>query len=934
MRSLIDFDFKKTIMNIKYFLKLDERTVELNFYIVDKFKKKIGEYKFLELINDYLKNLIDLNEGLIKSLKNDFILQPFYKSNSYESYLFNFFFKSKNSSPEIQYNQNITTLYFSNQINAQDLKNSIQERLGSIFFIVFRDKDLSSFNLPNNIGKYMALEVCDPKVYPQSIPFNSEIDFNNPALRFFIEDFSYRKRPHDFVSLLMQENIEPFVCSWKQDITQWLGRLPLNCGQHNQAKEKLNELNMRFFYNTKVNSEILGLMKSNRGYFLNREQYGPIYFYWKINGITIYLTDQGFSISKFALLNKESYQEIESILIRSLAELYLYADNCFLEGQLHIQDLSKASNENQTILQNNLIGKIRKIYSANYWRGISEQGAFSKELSNLFSDDNKVTRACVREQEMRNTTFSPPSKETCMIWRNTVYQRCTKHLKGQESDEWKFFDQPKRVDKVDDEFTTLSAAFKLDIGKILIIEGSIGAINALCFFVLEKLVKEKKACFSKFSLIAVKYGSSILITSLTGMLRNFYLNRFSIPFFLSDTSSQNQLTNYATSIAINSVIIISSDIVGMGIERVGIKYNLKLIIKLLFAAVVLFLDKEFYNNSFEWSVGFCMNFLVGLCVTGFFSVLWKKCKKEGKAQSRTHYMNSSQQIKLANFNDIDAPLLTQDSSQQMHKNCKIESEIESIWLNIIKNINKIRSQQGYADLINLNGNIDIYINAVDLLLNAREHVHKNNETLRDLDIRYKLVLILIEKIKSFFQSIIQNTNDYQQFSNNLTTIKEKLNISNQSAPGPLGIRNLRNDFYDFNRSFFQLCGPTMNCQEIETIFSTLINQIGVILFYEDVWGKFESEEKAINSNTISIITGQFNLLDQAIQRINDFVIKISDEKLRTEIYNSLANLRINIASAQKKAIERAGYINGSNFFKPKNNPINNLMNSNRVSNLF
>ena len=818
------------------------------------------------------------------------------------------------------------------------MKNSIQERLGNIFFIVFRNKDLSCFNLPDNIGKYMALEVCNPKVYLQSIPFNSEIDFNNPALRFFIEDFSYRKRPHDFVSLLMQENIESFVCSYEQDFKQWLGRLPLNCGQHNQAKEKLNELNKRFFYNTKVNSEILGLMKSNRGYFYNREQYGPIYFYWKINGITIYLTDQGFSISKFAFLNKESYQEIEFILIRSLAELYLYADNCFLEGQLHIQDLSKASNQNQTILQNNLIGKIRKIYSANYWRGISEQGAFSKELSNLFSDANKDTRACVQEQKMRNTTLSPPSKETCMIWRNTVYQRCTKHLKGQESDEWKFFDQPKRVDKVDGEFTTLSAVFKLDIGKILIIEGSIGAINALCFFVLEKLVKEKKACFSKFSLIAVKYGSSILITSLTGMLRNFYLNRFSIPFFLSDTSSQNQLANYATSIAINSVIIISSDIVGMGIERVGIKYNLKLFIKLLFAAVVLFLDKEFYNNSFEWSVGFCMNFLVGLCVTGFFSVLWKKCKKEGKDESRTHYMNSSQQIELPNFNDIYAPLLTQDSSQQIHKNSNIESEIESIWLNIITSLDEIRSQKGYADLINLNGNIDIYINAVNLLLNTREHGGKSSKTLRDLDIRYKLILILIKKIESFIPSSIKK-NDCQQISSDLIAIKERLersDPSDPSAPGPLGIRNLRNDFYNFNRSFFQSCIPIINLQkiqEIEAVFSTLIKEIGVILFYEDVWGKFESKAKAIDSTTIPEIT-QFNLLDQAIQRINNLIIKISDEKLRIELHNSFDTLRINIASAQKKAIERAGYINGSKFFKPEKNSINNLMNSNRVSNLF
>lgn len=916
-------------MNIRYFLKLGERTAELNFYIDDRLKNKFGKYSFFELITNYLKNLVDLNEGLIEPIKNDFTLQ------SYKSYLFNLFLTNKNPSPEILCDQDITTLYFSNETMRDDLKNSIQERLGSIFFIVFRDRNLSCFNFPDNIGKYIALEVCDPKVYPQSIPFNSGIDFNNPLLRFFFQDFSYRKRSHDFVSLLMQENIESFACSWREEFIQWLGRLPLNCEQHNQAKEKLNELSKRFFYNAKVNSEILGLMKNNRGYFHNQEQYGPIYFYWKINGIIIYLTDQGFSISKFSLFNKESYQEIESILIRSLAELYLFADNCFLEGPLHIQDLSKASNENQPILQNNLVEKIRKSYSLKYWLGISEQGSFPKELSNLFSDDNKNTRACIREQEIRNTTFFPPSKEACMIWRNTVYQRCVKHLKGQESDEWKFFSKPKKINPrknevtlVDNEFSTLSAAIKLDIGKILIIEGSIGTINALCFFVLEKLIKEKKACFSKLSLIVVKYGSSILIASLTGMLRNFYLNRFSIPFFLSDTSSQNQLVNCATSIAINSAIIISNGIVGVGIEKVGIKYNLKLFIKLLFAAAILFLDKEFYNNPFELSVGFCINFLVGLCVTGFLSVLWKKCKKEGKTQSRTHYMNSAKQIELPIFNNIDAPLLTQDSLQQMHKNFNIES----IWINIIKSLDKIRSQKGYADLINLNGDIDIYINAVDLLLNT--HRHKSNETLRDLDIRYKLILIFIEKIESFFHSIIQETEDYQQVFNGLMAIKDKLKISSQSAPGPLGIRNLRNDFCDFNRSFFQLCDPTINFQEIEAIFSTLINQIGVILFYEEVWGKFESEEKAINSTTISVITGQFNLLDQAIQRINDLVIKISDEKLRTEIYNSLATLRINIASAQKKAIERAGYINGSKFFKPEKNSMNNLMNNNRVSNLF
>jgi hypothetical protein len=534
-----------------------------------------------------------------------------------------------------------------------------------------------------------------------------------------------------------------------------------------------------------------------------------------------------------------------------------------------------------------------------------------------------------------------------MIWRNTVYQRCVKHLKGQESDEWKFFAKPKKVNPpkneitlVDNEFTALSAAIKLDIGKILIIEGSIGAINALCFFVLEKLIKEKKACFSKLSLIIVKYGSSILIASLTGMLRNFYLNRFSIPFFLSDISSQNQLVNGATSIAINSAIIISSDIVGVGIEKVGIKYNLKLFIKLLFAAAVLFLDKEFYNNPFELSVGFCINFLVGLCVTGFLSVLWKKCKKEDKTQSRTHYRDSSNRIELPRLNDTNTPLLIQDSKQEAHKNSQIESRVESIWLNIIKNLDKIRCQKGYADLINLNGNIDIYINAVDLLLNTHAHRHKDNETLRDLDIRYNLILIYIEKIESFFHSIIQKTNDYQQFSNGLTTIKEKLKISSQSAPGPLGIRNLRNDFYDFNRSFFQLYGPTINFQEIEAIFSTLINQIGVILFYEDVWGKFESKEKAISSTTISVITGQFNLLDQAIQMINDLVIKISDEKLRTEIYNSLATLRINIASAQKNVREQGGFLNGIakdahlKFFKPEKNPINKPMNNNRISNLF
>ncbi|HEY2566538.1 MAG TPA: hypothetical protein VGH95_02355 [Candidatus Aquirickettsiella sp.] len=877
-----------------------------------------------------------MNEGLIELVKNDFTLQ------SYKSYLFNFFLTNKNPSPEILYDQDIMTLYFSNEIMRDDLKNSIQERLGSIFFIVFRDKNLSCFNFPDNIGKYIALEVCDPQVYPQSIPFNSGIDFNNPLLRFFFQDFSYRKRSHDFVSLLMQENIESFACSWREEFIQWLRRLPLNCEQHNQAKEKLNELSKRFFYNAKVNSEILGLMKNNRGYFHNQEQYGPIYFYWKINGIIIYLTDQGFSISKFSLFNKESYQEIESVLIRSLAELYLFADNCFLEGQLHIQDLSKASNENQPILQNNLVEKIRKSYSLKYWLGISEQGSFPKELSNLFSDDNKNIRACIREQEMRNTTFFPPSKEACMIWRNIVYQRCVKHLKGQESDEWKFFAKPKKINPpknevtlVDDEFTTLFAAIKLDIGKILIIEGSIGAINAFCFFVLEKLVKEKKACFSKLSLIAVKYGSSILITSLTGMLRNFYLNRFSIPFFLSDTSSQNQLANCATSIAINSVIIISSDIVGMGIERVGIKYNLKLFIKLLFAALVLFLDKEFYNNSFEWSVGFCMNFLVGLCVTGFLSVLWKKCKKEGKTQSRTHYMNSSKQIELPSFNDIDVPLLTQDSSQQMHKN----SKIESIWLNIIKSLDKIRSQKGYA----VNGNIDIYINAVDLLLNTREHGGKSSETLRDLDIRYKLILIFIEKIESFFHSIIQKTEDYQQFSNGLTTIKEKLKIFSQSAPGPLGIRNLRNDFYDFydfNRNFFQPCKPTGNFQEIGEIFSILINHIGIILFYEDVWGEFEKGTKPINSITISDIIGQFNLLDQAIQLLNASIVKIRDVNQRTKIYNSLDALRINIAFVQKNVREQGGFLNGISkeahlkFFKPEKNSINNLMNNNRVSNLF
>lgn len=913
-------------MNIKYFLKLGKRTAELNFYIVDKLKKKIGEYKFLELINDYLKNLVDLNEGLIEPVKNDFIPQPCYKSYSYESYLFNFFFKSKNSSPEIQYNQNITTLYFSNKINADDLKNSIQERLGNIFFIVFRNKDLSCFNLPDNIGKYMALEVCDPKVYPQSIPFNSEINFNNPALRFFIEDFYYRKRPDDFVFLLMQEDIELSVCSWKQvcsweqDFIQWLGSLPLNCEQHNQAKEKLNELNKRFFYNTKVNSEILGLMKSNRGYFHNREQYGPIYFYWKVNGINIYLTDQGFSISKFALLNKESYQEIESILIRSLAELYLYADNCFFEGQFHIQDLSKA-NENQTILQNNLIEKIRKTYSANYWRGIFEQGAFPKELSNLFSDDNEATRVCIQKQGMRNMTLSPPSKENCMIRRNIVYQQCKKYLEGQEVE-------------VDGEFTTLSAAFKLDIGKILIIEGSIGAINALCFFVLEKLVKEKKACFSRLSLIAVKYGTSISITSLTGMLRNFYLNRFSIPFFLSDTSSQNQLANYATSIAINSVIIISSDIVGMGIERVGIKYNLKLFIKLLFAAVVLFLDKEFYNNPFEWSVGFCMNFLMGLCVTGFLSVLWKKCKKEGKTQSHT-YMNSSEKIELPSFNGIEVPLLTQNSSQQIHKNSNIESEIESIWLNIIKNLDKIRSQKGYSDLIKLKGNIDIYINAVDLLLNTREHGGKSSKTLRDLDIRYKLILILIEKIESFIPSSIKK-NDYQQISSNLIAIKERLERSDPdpSAPGPLGIRNLRNDFCNF------ICGQTIDFREIEEVFSILINHIGKNLFYEDVWGEFEKGTKPINSTTISVIIDQFNQLDQAIQLLNTSIVKICDAHQRTEIYNSLNTLRTNIAFAQKKVRGQGGFLNGIsketplNFFKPEEKSINKNRISNRVSNLF
>src|ERR1043165_2594427 len=80
-------------MNIKYFLNLGKRTVELNFHVVYQLKKKIGEYKFLELINDYLKNLVDLNEGLIEPIKNDFIPQPCYKSNSYESYLFNFFLK-------------------------------------------------------------------------------------------------------------------------------------------------------------------------------------------------------------------------------------------------------------------------------------------------------------------------------------------------------------------------------------------------------------------------------------------------------------------------------------------------------------------------------------------------------------------------------------------------------------------------------------------------------------------------------------------------------------------------------------------------------------------------------------------------------------------------------------------------------------------------
>ena len=912
-------------MNIKYFLKLGERTAELNFYIEERFKNKIRKTQFFELVTNYLKNLVDLNEGLIGQEKNDLTLKPYYMSYSHKSYLFNFFFKSKNSSPEIQYKQNITNFYFSTGIIGDDLKNSIQERLGSIFFIVFMDENLSCFNFPDNIGKYMSLEVCDPRIYPQSIPFDSGIDFNNPVLRFFIEDFSYRKRPHDFVSLLMQENVESIACSWREDFTQWLARLPLNCEQHSQAKEKLNQLSKRVFYNAKVISEILGVMKNNRGYFHNYEQYGPIYFYWKINGIIIYLSDQGFSISKFSLLNKESYQEIESILIRSLAELYLYADNCFLEGQLYIQDLSKASNENQLILLKNLIEKIRKNYSLKYWLGISEQGSFSKQLSNLFSDDNKNTRACILEQEIRNATSFPPSQETCAIWRNTIYQRCAKYLKGQKSVEWKFFDQPK---KLDNEVTTLSAAIKLDIGKILIIEGSIGAINAFLFFVLEKLVKEEKGHFSKFGLIAVKFGSSILISSLTGLLRNFYLNRFSIPFFFSDTFSQNQLVNYATSIGINSVIIISSDIVGIGIERVGIKYNLKLFIKLLFAAVVLFLDKEFYNNTFEWSVGFCMNFLVGLCVTGFLSVLWKKCKKEGKTQSRTH-VDSLNRIEHSSLNDTNTTPLLHDFLPKIKSNSK--SEVESIWSKIIKSLDEIRSQKGYADLINLNGNIDIYINAVDLLLNARDRCDKNNETqeLRDLDIRYKLILIFIEKIESFIPSSIKKT-DYQQISSDLRAIKERLGISDPSAPGPLGIRNLRNDFYDFNTRFFQLCGTANNFQEVEEIFSILINHIGIILFYEAVWGKFESEEKAINSSTISEITGHFNLLDQAIQRVNDLVIKISDEILRTDIYDSLATLRINIASAQKKAIERAGFINGTKFFKPEKNAINNC--NNRISN--
>lgn len=74
-------------MNIKYFLKLGERTAELNFYIEERFKNKIRKTQFFELVTNYLKNLVDLNEGLIGQEKNDLTLKPYYMSYSHKSYI-------------------------------------------------------------------------------------------------------------------------------------------------------------------------------------------------------------------------------------------------------------------------------------------------------------------------------------------------------------------------------------------------------------------------------------------------------------------------------------------------------------------------------------------------------------------------------------------------------------------------------------------------------------------------------------------------------------------------------------------------------------------------------------------------------------------------------------------------------------------------------
>ncbi|MFZ0218962.1 MAG: hypothetical protein WAL30_01990 [Candidatus Aquirickettsiella sp.] len=921
-------------MNINYFLKLGEQTKELNFYIDKKLENKVGKKKLFELISNYLNHLFDLNEGLIDSVKNDSSVLTF------KSYLFNFFISDKNKSSchDLLFEDDITTLYFSLEKNKDDLICIIQEKLRSVFFTLFTGRCSSCYPyFQDNIGKYISLEVCDPNVYSQSASFSLRNNLNEPRLRFFITDFFYRKRPKDFIFLLkLKDNItEHFGTLWKEDFMRWLRILPSNCEQHNQAKEKLNELSKRFFHNLKNSNEVLSLLRNNVGFFHGQEQHGPIYFYWKIDGIIVYLTDKGFSVSKFNFLNKESYKKIETILIRSLAELYIYGDNCFLEGPIYIQDLSKR-NENQLSLQSKMVEKIRKTYSSKYWIGISDQENLPQDLSSLFLEDNANIRACIQKHEMTSSTSFPPSKNACTIWRGEIYQQCIKYSKEQGS-KGELFEKPKKVTIYSKRETTpvvtepsvLSAAIKLDISKVFIIEGSIGATNALLLFALEKLIKEKKrSSSSRLGLIMVKYGTSILITSFTGMLRYLYLNRFSMPFFLNDTFVYTSLVACTTSVAANTISSIGGCVVGEGIQRIGVKYNLALLVKVLFAAAMLLLDKEFYNNPAELSVGLCVNIFSGFIVTAILSILWKRFKKsDERTKPHTRGAISINEIKIDsivhNRNDdaSNTPLISSNFPQG-----KLE-EIKLLWLNIKKILSEIQSVKGYAALIKLEGDITIYIKAIDLFLDTRPK--QDNVKLRDLGIRYQLCSILIEKIESFFSSNIKRDSKYAELSVLLEAIKKILgeNENIESNPGPIGIKNLRCNFFEVcKKNILQNDKKTSDFSSIDKIFSDLIERIGEILFYEKLWGKFESKETIRDVKNIREITGNLNLLAQNLEFLVKSIMNLKDDNLRRNLFESLDSLRMNLNAIQKNEREHTGFLQGEkkyqhskvNFFSTNN----------------